>query len=78
MLDEFAKGAGLVIGEVYSLDLFNAERHPAGSNFKNHHVDDFRGLRYQSRGPLTRSRTGIAAARTTSARSGVPVPTSFR
>lgn len=34
MLDEFAKGAGLVIGEVYSLDLFNAERHPAGSNFK--------------------------------------------
>ena len=32
-LDEFAPKAGLVIGESYSLDLFNAERHPAGSNF---------------------------------------------
>jgi fibro-slime domain-containing protein len=33
-LDEFAAKAGLVVGEVYNLDLFNAERHPAGSNFK--------------------------------------------
>lgn len=33
-LDQFAKDAGLVVGQVYSLDLFNAERHPAGSNFK--------------------------------------------
>ena len=32
-LDEFAQKAGLVVGEVYSLDLFNAERHPSGSNF---------------------------------------------
>lgn len=32
-LDELALQAGLVIGEVYSLDLFNAERHPSGSNF---------------------------------------------
>ncbi len=32
-LDEFAQTAGLVIGQVYSLDLFNAERHPSGSNF---------------------------------------------
>ena len=30
MLDKF----GLVVGEVYPLDLFNAERHPSGSNFK--------------------------------------------
>jgi fibro-slime domain-containing protein len=33
-LDELATTAGLMIGEVYSLDLFNAERHPSGSNFK--------------------------------------------
>jgi fibro-slime domain-containing protein len=33
-LDEFAANAGLVVGQVYSLDLFNAERHPGGSNFK--------------------------------------------
>jgi len=33
-LDEFAATAGLVVGQVYALDLFNAERHPAGSNFK--------------------------------------------
>jgi len=32
-LDERAADAGLVIGEVYDLDLFNAERHPSGSNF---------------------------------------------
>lgn len=32
-LDEFASQAGLAIGNVYSLDLFNAERHPSGSNF---------------------------------------------
>ena len=32
-LDEFAQKAGLVIGGTYSLDLFNAERHPGGSNF---------------------------------------------
>ncbi|MGC4087500.1 MAG: fibro-slime domain-containing protein [Polyangiaceae bacterium] len=33
-LDQFAAQAGLVVGQVYPLDLFNAERHPAGSNFK--------------------------------------------
>jgi fibro-slime domain-containing protein len=33
-LDQFASQSGLVVGQVYSLDLFNAERHPAGSNFK--------------------------------------------
>jgi len=33
-LDEFAAQAGLTIGQVYGLDLFNAERHPSGSNFK--------------------------------------------
>lgn len=33
-LDEFAVKASLVVGQIYSLDLFNAERHPAGSNFK--------------------------------------------
>jgi fibro-slime domain-containing protein len=33
-LNDFAAQAGLVLGQVYSLDLFNAERHPAGSNFK--------------------------------------------
>lgn len=33
-LDQFATQNGLVVGQVYSLDLFNAERHPAGSNFK--------------------------------------------
>jgi fibro-slime domain-containing protein len=33
-LDQFAAEAGLVVGQVYPLDLFNAERHPAGSNFK--------------------------------------------
>ena len=34
MLDQFASQAGLTVGQVYSLDLFNAERHPAGSNFE--------------------------------------------
>jgi fibro-slime domain-containing protein len=34
VLDEFAAAHGLVLGQVYSLDLFNAERHPSGSNFK--------------------------------------------
>jgi fibro-slime domain-containing protein len=33
-LDTFASDAGLVIGQIYALDLFNAERHPSGSNFK--------------------------------------------
>jgi fibro-slime domain-containing protein len=33
-LDEFAATEGLVVGQVYALDLFNAERHPSGSNFK--------------------------------------------
>ena len=33
-LDEFATKAGMVVGQVYALDLFNAERHPSGSNFK--------------------------------------------
>lgn len=33
-LDELAPMAGLTLGQVYSLDLFNAERHPGGSNFK--------------------------------------------
>lgn len=32
-LDEFATKAGLLKGQVYRLDLFNAERHPGGSNF---------------------------------------------
>jgi fibro-slime domain-containing protein len=34
VLDEFAATHGLAVGQVYSLDLFNAERHPSGSNFK--------------------------------------------
>ena len=34
VLDEFAAAHGLAVGQVYSLDLFNAERHPSGSNFK--------------------------------------------
>ncbi len=34
MLDQFAIEQGLTVGQVYSLDLFNAERHPSGSNFK--------------------------------------------
>jgi fibro-slime domain-containing protein len=33
-LDQFAGQADLTVGTVYSLDLFNAERHPSGSNFK--------------------------------------------
>jgi fibro-slime domain-containing protein len=33
-LAEFAAKNGLVVGQVYGLDLFNAERHPGGSNFK--------------------------------------------
>lgn len=33
-LDDFAAVAGLVVGNVYTFDLFNAERHPYGSNFK--------------------------------------------
>jgi fibro-slime domain-containing protein len=32
-LDDFASKASMVVGEVYSLDLFQAERHPSGSNF---------------------------------------------
>jgi fibro-slime domain-containing protein len=32
-LDEFAAKTGMVVGQIYSLDLFNAERHPSGSNF---------------------------------------------
>lgn len=32
-LDDHAADAGLVVGQVYDLDLFNAERHPSGSNF---------------------------------------------
>lgn|GEM_PF-1929063 len=32
-LDEFAAKIGMVTGQIYSLDLFNAERHPSGSNF---------------------------------------------
>lgn len=32
-LDEFATKAGMVTGEVYTFDLFQAERHPSGSNF---------------------------------------------
>jgi fibro-slime domain-containing protein len=32
-LDEFAAKAGMVVGQIYGLDLFNAERHPSGSNF---------------------------------------------
>lgn len=34
ILDDFAKAQGLTVGRVYSLDLFNAERHPGGSHFK--------------------------------------------
>jgi fibro-slime domain-containing protein len=34
VLDELAAKNGLTIGQVYTLDLFNAERHPSGSNFK--------------------------------------------
>lgn len=34
VLDELAKTRGLMVGSVYDLDLFNAERHPGGSNFK--------------------------------------------
>ena len=32
-LDEPAAKAGVVIGQVYGFDLFQAERHPSGSNF---------------------------------------------
>ncbi|MEO6598924.1 MAG: fibro-slime domain-containing protein [Polyangiaceae bacterium] len=32
-LDEFATKAGMVVGQTYRFDLFNAERHPSGSNF---------------------------------------------
>jgi fibro-slime domain-containing protein len=32
-LDEFAAKAGMVVGQIYDFDLFNAERHPSGSNF---------------------------------------------
>jgi len=32
-LDEFASKAGMVVGQTYDFDLFNAERHPSGSNF---------------------------------------------
>lgn len=32
-LDEFAAKANMVVGQIYDLDLFNAERHPSGSNF---------------------------------------------
>jgi fibro-slime domain-containing protein len=34
VLDELAAQNGLTVGQVYALDLFNAERHPSGSNFK--------------------------------------------
>jgi fibro-slime domain-containing protein len=33
-MDKFATDAGMVVGQVYDLDLFNAERHPSGSNFR--------------------------------------------
>jgi fibro-slime domain-containing protein len=33
-LDEKANELGIQIGNVYSMDLFNAERHPSGSHFK--------------------------------------------
>ena len=33
-LDQIAAQSGLTVGQVYSLDLFNAERHPSGSHFK--------------------------------------------
>ena len=33
-MDKFASDNGLAVGQVYALDLFNAERHPSGSNFK--------------------------------------------
>lgn len=33
-LDAKANELGLELGQVYGMDLFNAERHPAGSNFK--------------------------------------------
>lgn len=32
-LDEFAAKTGMIVGQIYSFDLFNAERHPSGSNF---------------------------------------------
>ncbi len=34
MLDALATQNGLIKGQVYDLDLFNAERHPAGSHFQ--------------------------------------------
>jgi fibro-slime domain-containing protein len=34
VLDEKAAELGITIGNVYRMDLFNAERHPAGSHFK--------------------------------------------
>lgn len=33
-LDDFASKWGLTKGQIYALDLFNAERHPSGSDFK--------------------------------------------
>ena len=34
VLDEFAAAHGLAVGQVYSLDIFNAERHPSGSRLQ--------------------------------------------
>ena len=33
-LDEYKEKLGIVVGEVYQMDLFNAERHPGDSNFR--------------------------------------------
>lgn len=41
-LDTFAAANGLVIGSVYSLDLFHAERNPTGSNFRIDTTLDFK------------------------------------
>jgi fibro-slime domain-containing protein len=42
MLSEHAAEFGLVPGEVYNLDMFQAERNPTGSNFRIETSLDFK------------------------------------
>ncbi len=41
-IDTFAASAGMVLGNVYPLDLFHAERNPTGSNFRIETSLDFK------------------------------------
>jgi fibro-slime domain-containing protein len=43
VLDDEAEGLGLVVGETYDFDLFQAERQPSGSNFRIETTLDFTG-----------------------------------